>query len=44
MAVGIESNGYGSMSQKFLDEFRMDVSLEKKRGARMPEVVEGEAG
>ena len=40
VGVGVEGDGDAGVSQKLLNELRMDVFLEQERGTRVPEIVE----
>ena len=42
MRIGVQGHRYGRVSKELLDEFRMDPTAKKQRGAGVSEVVEAD--
>ena len=44
MRVAVKSHGYRGVSQKMLDQFRVDATSQKQRGTCVPEIVPTNGG
>jgi hypothetical protein len=44
VAVGVEGQGYGGVTEKYLYQFRADVPAREQGGAGVTEVVEAYVG
>ena len=44
MRVAVKNHGYRGVSQKMLDQFRVDATSQKQRGTCVPEIVPTNGG